>query len=155
MKRDIAIHESGHACISLAYGTSRLCEVTIIPGDGYNGRVVHMGMTTGAPAVMILLAGCVAEYLAHGIPGDPGDDLIDATRILTAYGYTGCELDDILHLLRVKVRDLLVTRWALVKSIAAALDTELELDEDTREQFKQLHDATYPIEERPQMEIRK
>jgi Peptidase family M41 len=131
-RKALAYHEAGHAVVGCALGLE-IEQVTIVPSEGSLGRCRYQGWDDEEAAgdvqtaLIVLLAGTVAEEIAVGAPSR-GADEPKARELALSQGHSEAEAADCIARARMLVAAFLEEHWPIVKALAAALRKERQLD---------------------------
>jgi len=130
-RKALAYHEAGHAVIGYAMGLE-IEQVTIIPGEGSLGRCRYQGWDEAEAvdldtALIVILAGAVAEEIAVGAPSRGADER-RALALSLSHGISEAAAAERILGARRFVDRFLEDHWPIVKALAAVLRKERALD---------------------------
>jgi hypothetical protein len=131
----LSFHEAGHAVVAHALG-SPIFEVSVVPGDGYDGRCVPGRATNGVfqwrgfsiDEIVINVAGGACERIqfdavGEGSHSDETKACITARGIARSAGFHFCDHpgEEIVRLARTAAEQILRKRWHEVLRVSFAL----------------------------------
>jgi hypothetical protein len=131
-RKALAYHEAGHAVIGYAIGLE-IEQVTIVPGEGSLGRCRYQGWDDEQAeadfdtALIVILAGAVAEEIAMGAPSR-GADEPKALSLVLSQGISEAAAARRIAETRMLVSRFLEGHWPVVKALAVALRKDRVLE---------------------------
>jgi hypothetical protein len=131
-RKALAYHEAGHAFVGYSMGLE-IEQVTIVPGEGSLGRCRYQGWDDEEAAddldaaMIVVLAGAVAEEIAMGAPSR-GADEPRALGLALSRGISEAGAAQRIAAARLLARRFLEGHWLVVKALATALRKDRVLD---------------------------
>jgi hypothetical protein len=131
-RKALAYHEAGHAVLGYAMGLE-IEQITIIPREGSLGRCRYQDWDDEEAAddldaaLIVILAGAVAEEIAMGAPSR-GADEPRALALALSQGIGEAAAARRIAETRLLVRCFLESHWLVIKALAAALRKDRVLD---------------------------